>query len=268
MRKFHFTKESRDQLLGRKEKQDVPVQAQAPEKSRLVEARTDVGKVRAINQDALIVADNLYGVADGMGGHKGGETASTSARDGLIELLKEEEPSVEAFRKAIEEVNVRVFVQQALDEKLSGMGTTLSAIWISGKYVYIGHVGDSRVYLMRSGRIRQMTQDHSLVEELVRAGMLTEEEAENHPMRNVITRAIGTEDKIDADMGVEERKAGDLWLICSDGLHGLVSDEKMEQLLSSLPLAKAADALVQAALDAGGHDNVSAVLVYDGEGAQ
>lgn len=229
--------------------------------------RTDVGKVRANNQDAPIVSEKLrlYGVADGMGGHKGGEVASTSARDDLLRELEGKTPSVATLSGAIEEVNRQIYHQQEHDDALTGMGTTLSVLWMSDNFVYIGHVGDSRVYLLRDGEFRQMTLDHSLVEQLVREGVLTEEEAQNHPMRNIITRAIGTDESVEVDVVVEERRKGDLWLACSDGLHGLVDDRQMRDALRQYAPEKAADVLLKAALDAGGRDNVTLVIVHDGE---
>ena len=203
-----------------------------------------------------------------MGGHNGGETASAGARDGVIAALQGKEASLDALRDAITAANAAIFQQQAADESLSGMGTTLSVIWMSEHFVYLGHVGDSRVYRFREGKLEQMTDDHSLVGELVRAGYLTPEQAENHPNKNVILRAVGTEEGIDIDLAVEERKPGDLWLICSDGLHGMVKDDKMEAILSVNTAEAAANILMDAALAAGGRDNISVVLVQDGEVAQ
>ena len=159
----------------------------------------------------------------------------------------------------------RVYEQSQLSEGFTGMGTTLSVLWMSDNFVYIGHVGDSRVYLLRDGEFKQMTLDHSLVEQLVREGVLTEEEAQNHPMRNIITRAIGTDESVEVDVVVEERRKGDLWLACSDGLHGLVDDRQMRDALRQYAPEKAADVLLKAALDAGGRDNVTLVIVHDGE---
>lgn len=234
----------------------------------LVYALTDVGKVRSANQDALIVSEKVFGVADGMGGHKGGETASAGARDGLIELLKDKTPALDTLREAISEVNTRLFNQQKTDDKLTGMGTTLTALWLSEHYVYVGHVGDSRAYRLREGKLQQMTSDHSLVAELVRSGVLTEQQAAGHPMRNVITRAVGTEETVDVDLMVEERAKGDIWLVCSDGLYGLVADSAMEAILSVNTLEAAAKLLIDAALAAGGHDNVSVMLLQDKEGSR
>lgn len=231
---------------------------------------TDVGKVRQVNQDVLVLSETLglYGVADGMGGHNGGETASAGARDALLRELEGKTPSPDALRAAVKTANSDLFRQQAEDETLAGMGTTLSVLWMSGHFAYIAHVGDSRVYRMRDGKLQQMTDDHSLVGELVRAGIITPEQAEHHPNRNVILRAVGTEEDIDVDMAVEERRAGDLWLICSDGLHGMVSDSGMEAILSVNTPEAAARLLMEAALAAGGRDNISLVVLVDGEVAQ
>ena len=270
-RKIRFSKESQSSLndffVHRSPEQPKSKAEENLPAGILCAFRTDVGKVRANNQDAPIVSEKLrlYGVADGMGGHKGGEVASTSARDDLLRELEGKTPSVAALSGAIEEVNRQIYHQQEHDDALTGMGTTLSVLWMSDNFVYIGHVGDSRVYLLRDGEFRQMTLDHSLVEQLVREGVLTEEEAQNHPMRNIITCAIGTDESVEVDVVVEERRKGDLWLACSDGLHGLVDDRQMRDALRQYAPEKAADVLLKAALDAGGRDNVTLVIVHDGE---
>ena len=270
-RKIRFSKESQSSLndffVHRSPEQPKSKAEENLPAGILSAFRTDVGKVRANNQDAPIVSEKLrlYGVADGMGGHKGGEVASTSARDDLLRELEGKTPSVAALSGAIEEVNRQIYHQQEHDDALTGMGTTLSVLWMSDNFVYIGHVGDSRVYLLRDGEFKQMTLDHSLVEQLVREGVLTEEEAQNHPMRNIITRAIGTDESVEVDVVVEERRKGDLWLACSDGLHGLVDDRQMRDALRQYAPEKAADVLLKAALDAGGRDNVRLVIVHDGE---
>lgn len=270
-RKIRFSKESQSSLndffVHRSPEQPKSKAEENLPAGILSAFRTDGGKVRANNQDAPIVSEKLrlYGVADGMGGHKGGEVASTSARDDLLRELEGKTPSVAALSGAIEEVNRQIYHQQEHDDALTGMGTTLSVLWMSDNFVYIGHVGDSRVYLLRDGEFKQMTLDHSLVEQLVREGVLTEEEAQNHPMRNIITRAIGTDESVEVDVVVEERRKGDLWLACSDGLHGLVDDRQMRDALRQYAPEKAADVLLKAALDAGGRDNVTLVIVHDGE---
>lgn len=270
-RKIRFSKESQSSLndffVHRSPEQPKSKAEENLPAGILCAFRTDVGKVRANNQDAPIVSEKLrlYGVADGMGGHKGGEVASTSARDDLLRELEGKTPSVATLSGAIEEVNRQIYHQQEHDDALTGMGTTLSVLWMSDNFVYIGHVGDSRVYLLRDGEFKQMTLDHSLVEQLVREGVLTEEEAQNHPMRNIITRAIGTDESVEVDVVVEERRKDDLWLACSDGLHGLVDDRQMRDALRQYAPEKAADVLLKAALDAGGRDNVTLVIVHDGE---
>ena len=278
--KFRFSKESRSRLQNftigeepaEQKPEEPPVEEQEPEELPdepiIIEARTDVGKVRASNQDALIEGEMLWGVADGMGGHNGGETASAGARDGLLEVLQGKEPSLDALREGVREANGRLYRQQLEDQSLSGMGTTLTVLWMSDHFAYIGHVGDSRVYLIRDGQFRQVTEDHSLVAELYRLGQLTREQAANHPMRNVITRAVGTEEQIEVDLMIEERRKGDLWLICSDGLYGMVSDEQIEAVLSAHTPKKAADLLLEMAMQAGGRDNISLVILLDREGGQ
>ncbi len=271
--KFRFTKDTMKRLTDfiRHQEEKPSAEPAEPEKpGACVHALTDVGKVRSSNQDALVVVESLmlYGVADGMGGHNGGETASAGARDGLIAALKGQTPSIDALRAGVTQVNADLFRQQAEDEKLAGMGTTLSVIWMSEHFVYLAHVGDSRIYRFREDKLEQMTDDHSLVGELMRAGYLTPEQAENHPNKNVILRAVGTEAGIDVDLAVEERQAGDCWLICSDGLHGMVSDGQMEAILREHAPDEAAKRLIEAALAAGGRDNISVVLVQDGEVAR
>lgn len=277
---FRFTKESKERLknflLGESaapQQEEAPAPVETPAAPPLtdvsVAVRTDIGKVRQSNQDALIAAPEmrLWGVADGMGGHNGGETASAGARDGLVQQLSGKSPEQGALRTAIGAVNRSLYLQQKEDDALSGMGTTLTALWVSDSCVYIGHVGDSRAYRLRDGEFKQITEDHSVVAELLRSGMLTPEQAAAHPVRNVITRAVGTEDSIEIDLMCEERQAGDIWLVCSDGLHGMVTDEQMAEIIKNNKLEKAADKLIRAALDAGGRDNVSLVLLQD-KGAQ
>lgn len=283
--RFRFSKESLAQMKRfvsgkHSARQDAPIEAsveasappapaQEPVEGPItIAARTDIGRVRSSNQDALVEGSMIWGVADGMGGHNGGETASAGARDGLLALLEGKNPSLEGLRTGIQAVNHRLFLQQKENEKLAGMGTTLTLLWFSDHFVYIGHVGDSRAYLLRDGEFRQITDDHSLVAELVRAGHLTSEQAEKHPMRNVITRAVGTEESIEVDLIVEERKAGDVWLICSDGLYGQVDDHSLEAILTLNDPETAAGLMLDAALAAGGPDNISLIILHDKEGGE
>ena len=226
-------------------------------------ARTDIGLVRRINEDAVILGDGLMGVADGMGGHQGGETASAGARDGLLAQLTGKEPGADTLREAISVVNLELWERQLEDESLSGMGTTLTVLWPAEDEMLIGHVGDSRAYLLRDGQMKQMTEDHSMVADMVRRGLLSEEQAAVHPMRNYITRAVGTEPDIQTDIVCIPRKAGDRWLVCSDGLHGLVKKERLQELMGMEDPEEAADQMIREALDQGGRDNISLVLAVD-----
>lgn len=234
-----------------------------------VALRTDVGLVRPMNEDVVFYKpdDGVLGVADGMGGHQSGEIASAGARDLVCAFLKGKTPSENLLRTAVQAANRRLYMQQQEKPELNGMGTTLTLLWQAEDRVLVGHVGDSRAYRMRDGELRQVTQDHSMVAEMVRSGMLTRAQAAVHPMRNYITRAVGTESGVDVDLIEEKRRKGDVWLICSDGLHGQVSDERLRAVLADVrtreDLAKAADSLLTDALQAGGKDNISLALWLD-----
>ena len=227
--------------------------------------RTDVGRVRSSNQDTVINDGGVLGVADGMGGHNGGEIASAGARRELLKALEGKEPDLKTLEQAISTANLLLFEQSSSDSSLDGMGTTLTVLWPDGENMLIGHVGDSRAYLYRDGRLEQQTSDHSMVAEMVRDGLLTEEQAATHPMRNYITRAVGTELTIEAQMLSIKRQPGDRWLVCSDGLHGLVSAERMQELMGLEDINEAADQLLQEALENGGRDNISLVIFPDEE---
>jgi PPM family protein phosphatase len=226
----------------------------------LVFSKTNKGLVRPTNQDTLIAARNLYGVADGMGGHLGGETASRVAAQVVKNLLNGKTPEENTLRLGLDAANRRIFDMQRHDSALSGMGTTLTLLWEGEKKILIAHVGDSRAYLYRDGKLSQRTQDHSVVGELVRSRAITPEMARTHPYRSVITRALGTEPTVEPDVLTEEKQAGDVWLLCSDGLYGMVEDAEIEKTLGALQGEPAADRLMELALAAGGHDNVSLLL--------
>ncbi len=234
----------------------------------IVAARTHAGWVRPNNQDTLLLCGRLYGVADGMGGHNGGEVASTGAAAVIGDMLSGLEPSEKWLETGIQAANRRLFEQQSQDAALAGMGTTVTVLWEGEDEVFIGHVGDSRAYLLRDGVFAQVTQDHSVVAEMMRQGILTKEKAKKHPYRNVITRAVGTAAGIDVDVHCRDKKPGDIWLICSDGLYGMVEESEIESAVKSLPLEEAAERLMQMALDNGGRDNVSLVLLKVTEVAQ
>lgn len=224
-------------------------------------ACSDVGQVRQSNEDALLLSDPVFAVADGMGGARAGEVASAMAVAALHGLQGDEQ----ALAGAIEDVNRRIHRAAQSDASLLGMGTTITAAMLDGDALVLGHVGDSRAYLFRAGRLQQLTDDHSLVGELVRRGTLTPAEAERHPQRSVITRALGAEGHVDIDVLRIMIEADDLILLCSDGLTGMVADPEIARLLrAGGSLEQLAQQLVTAANRAGGDDNVTAVLLRMG----
>ena len=225
--------------------------------------RTDVGLIRRNNQDAVILGNGLMGVADGMGGHNGGEIASAGLRDGLLREAEHAVPGAEALTEAVRKVNRELWEQQEKDASLTGMGTTLTVLWPTETEMIIGQVGDSRAYLIRGDEMKQVTSDHSMVADMVRRGVLTEEQAACHPMRNYITRAVGTDEQVEVDVTVVRRAHGDRWLVCSDRLHGQMDRAELERLARTEDLEEAADSLLRAALDNGGKDNISLVLIRD-----
>lgn len=227
--------------------------------------RTHQGLVRANNQDNWLAESALYGVADGMGGHKGGETASRVALQVFRNAIGQKKPDADVLRMAVEAANRRVYDMSARDDTLSGMGTTMSMIWQDTNRLLIAHVGDSRIYRLRDGQLQQITNDHSFVAELVRNNIITPEMAKTHPQRNIITRAVGVDPFVQVDVLQEELLPGDLWLICSDGLHGMVEDGEIQTILSEMELEDAAERLISRALENGGHDNVTFVLLSNTE---
>jgi PPM family protein phosphatase len=226
----------------------------------LIYAKTHKGLVRPTNQDSLLVSHNLYGVADGMGGHRGGETASRIAVQVVRNLLQGKTPEENTLRVGLEAANRRIFEMQRHELALSGMGTTLTMLWESRVELWIAHVGDSRAYLYRNGELNCRTEDHSVVGELVRNKVITPAMAKTHPYRNVITRALGTDPVVEPDILHIDKQIGDVWLICSDGLYNMVEDSEIAETLGQLDTERAADRLLELALDHGGHDNVSLVL--------
>ena len=271
MRKFNLKEKAAERMKNPEaaapEEKPETERAKRPVPGFSVVSRTDVGRVRRSNQDALIIGGGVAGVADGMGGHNGGEIASGETRDGILRELSGKTPDRQTLREAVEKINLEIWDRQEKDASLTGMGTTLTLLWPSETEMLVAQVGDSRAYLIRDGQVRQVTEDHSLVGDMVRRGVLTEEQAACHPMRNYITRAVGTEDTIEADLFTEERKAGDRWLICSDGLYSMISRAVLEELARKENAEEAADALLQAALEGGGRDNITLVLMTDEEGS-
>ncbi len=223
--------------------------------------RTHIGNVRSSNQDALLVQAPLFGVADGMGGHKAGDIASRMAVLLLARVLEGAHVDERLLEGAIEEVNDSIYNEQLNNQDYNGMGTTVTVLWEDNDYVLLGHVGDSRAYLKREGILKQISEDHSMVNEMIKQGILTKESAETYPYKNVITRAVGTDPHVMVDIYRVDKQKGDQWVICSDGLTGFVSDAEIEHTLKVLPLEEAADLLLQRALDEGGNDNISFVLL-------
>ncbi len=236
-----------------------------------VAARTDVGRVRKGNEDTLHADANahrgIFIVADGMGGHAAGEIASEMAVEIVSKSLSslndlESADAKDQVADALREANRAVFQRTQLEVEKAGMGTTASALLLSDSHYLIGHIGDSRIYLVRDGQMVQLTRDHSLVQEQVDAGLLTAEQARRHPQSNVITRCIGMANEIEPEILDGEAKMGDCFLLASDGLTGMVEDRRIQQLLLSRAApARIVDALIYEANNNGGNDNITAVVV-------
>jgi serine/threonine protein phosphatase PrpC len=221
---------------------------------------TDTGRVRDHNEDSYVVDPPLYAVADGMGGAKAGEVASQLALETIIDLQRGGEASLE---EEVRQANRIVFERAGEDPKFSGRGTTVTAVLASAEALHLVHVGDSRAYLLRAGSMRQLTHDHTLVDRMVEAGEISRREADVHPHRNVLLRALGTEAKVDVeahDIGLLE---GDRVLICSDGLTTMVTEDQIVAILdvTAGEPQDAAERLVRAANRAGGIDNITAIVL-------
>jgi protein phosphatase len=223
--------------------------------------RTDTGRRRRRNEDAFVLAPPLFAVADGMGGAQAGEVASKLAAAALEDTDPGRLTGPERVASLIQEANRRVHERSSSDPSTSGMGTTMTVALVEDEGVVIGHVGDSRAYLVRSGKIEQITEDHSLVNELLKSGRLSAHEAETHPQRSVITRAVGTDPDVDVDSFTIDARDGDVFLICSDGLTDMVDDagilEAAEQYGKNLD--RMTKELVAAANRGGGEDNITVV---------
>jgi protein phosphatase len=222
---------------------------------------SDTGRRRLRNEDNYVVAPPLFAVADGMGGAQAGEVASRLAASALEGDGSERLEGLERLDALIQEANRRIYDRASNDPSASGMGTTMTVALVEGMTVAIGHVGDSRAYLVRGEQMEQLTEDHSLVNELMKSGKLSEEEAQVHPQRSVITRAVGTDPDVDVDAFTIEAEENDVFLICSDGLTDMVEDEEILELVHehSEDLDKAVKSLVAAANRVGGDDNITAV---------
>jgi PPM family protein phosphatase len=222
--------------------------------------RTDTGRQRDANEDTYLAQSPVFAVADGMGGAQAGEVASRLAAESF-EAVQRGTESPEAYLRAIAKTaNARIHRLAESDSTRSGMGTTLTAALVEGDEVGLAHVGDSRAYLLRDGELKLLTSDHSLVEELRRQGRLTDEQAEDHPQRSIITRALGPERDVEVDTMTYQARPGDVYLLCSDGLTTMIKEDRIGAVLSASPtLDEAVDRLVAEANDAGGRDNITVV---------
>ena len=229
-------------------------------------ASSHVGQVRDENQDAFLVRDDvgLYVVADGMGGHQGGQTASRLAvqavGDSFAAALSQTDPAA-MLQSAIHAACAAVFEAASQDPALQGMGTTLTTLWVQGAKAFVGHVGDSRCYLVRQGQIAQITDDHSLVNEQIKLGLMTPEEARDSHLKNIITRSVGFERSVAVDVFEVDLEPNDRLLLCSDGLTNLVDDQEICHALWTLPLQAVPQHLIDSANANGGDDNITVVCV-------
>lgn len=233
-------------------------------------AMTDTGRVRSANQDYVYASTepvgglpNLFLVADGMGGHQAGDYASRYLVEHLVSYLKEAEETetIPLLRERIQRVNNMLYQESTEKQELNGMGTTLVAAVIDGVTIYVANVGDSRLYLVRN-KLKQITKDHSYVEELVSLGQLERGSRDYREKKNIITRAVGTEDKLEIDFFEVSLEPGDFVLMCSDGLSNMLEDAEMEEIIcSELELPEKAEKLITVANDNGGKDNIGVVLI-------
>jgi serine/threonine protein phosphatase PrpC len=245
--------------------------------------RTDVGRRRKINEDSFLVSPeaSLYAVCDGMGGHNAGEVASKMAIETIAAFIERSGVEKEItwpwgldanlsfdanrLKTAVRLANARVFQAADNREELTGMGTTVVALVVSDKMMTIASAGDSRCYLVRGGELRQLTRDDSWVSAALGEGILNSDDVEHHPLRNVITKAVGARDTIDLDLVEHRLEPGDLVMLCSDGLHGMINDQEITRILGpgAATLEDASARLIEAANEAGGRDNVTVVLLRE-----
>jgi PPM family protein phosphatase len=224
-------------------------------------SKTDTGRQRRDNEDNAFARAPLFVVADGMGGAQAGEVASRLAVEAFQREMPESGTPEHRLAECVRAANRTIYEMSRSEHERAGMGTTLTAAYLDDDDLAIAHVGDSRAYLFRDETLRRLTEDHSLVEELVRRGKLTEEQAAEHPQRSIITRALGPEPEVEVDTWTYPVQSGDVLLLCSDGLTSMISEEQITQILSSAPsLERAAQHLIAAANEAGGRDNITVIL--------
>jgi len=222
---------------------------------------TDVGRQRHTNEDSFYAEAPVFAVADGMGGAQAGEVASAMAVEEFSNGHDGSKSPETQLADVARAANRRIWEMSQNDQQRAGMGTTLTAVMVGETDVSVGHVGDSRLYLLRDGSLERLTRDHSLVEEFVRQGRLTPEQAERHPQRSVITRALGPESDVEVDTFTVPARDGDIYVLCSDGLSGMVRDGEMAAIIGSgRPLEQVARELVDAANENGGRDNITVIL--------
>jgi PPM family protein phosphatase len=222
--------------------------------------RTDTGRQRDANEDSYFASPPVFAVADGMGGAQAGEVASRLAAESFEAVQRGEESPETYLRSIAKTANARIHRLAQSDSTRSGMGTTFTAALVEGEEVGFAHVGDSRAYLFRDGELKLLTSDHSLVEELRRQGRLTDEQAEDHPQRSIITRALGPERDVDVDTMTYRARPGDVYVLCSDGLTTMIKEDQISAILAESPsLDAAVDKLIAEANDAGGRDNITVV---------
>jgi protein phosphatase len=240
---------------------------------------TDVGRVREVNQDSFVVSDllGLYIVADGMGGHAAGEKASIIAIGTAIDIFSsydfenqkiigndENLSIIDVIKISFKEANNRIIKESISSVHLQGMGTTQVMLVIHNNKAYLGSIGDSRIYLIKSGEIKQVTKDHSVVQDLINQGLITSEEAKVHPYKNVITKCLGMQAEIEIDTQEIELSKNDILLLCSDGLTGLVDDNEIKNIVLSEPdLNLSVKKLIGLANERGGHDNITVIIVHN-----
>ncbi|WP_353093935.1 Stp1/IreP family PP2C-type Ser/Thr phosphatase [Tissierella praeacuta] len=234
---------------------------------------SDIGKIRENNQDVFYASQDasfpLYMVADGMGGHKAGEVASLMAKNIIENNFLREKPNLvneeiimKLIKESIEEANTKIYLKSLVDEKYNGMGTTITLAYIFKDKICIGHVGDSRAYLIREGDIFQITEDHSFVNELLKTGSITKEEAKTHPKRNMITRAVGSSSIIEMDLVIKEYHKNDILLLCSDGLSNMLKEFEIKNaFIGEDDIQKSCETLAGMANNNGGFDNITIVAI-------
>ena len=237
--------------------------------------KTDVGMVRSMNQDSFLISENqdnglnLYILADGMGGHKGGEIASKVAvkavskyiTEKFDEISKDKQSILDLLEESIEFANSAIYEESEEDEELQDMGTTLEVLLIYKRKIYIGHIGDSRIYRIRKNRMKKITTDHSYVEKLIQDGEITREESYHHPKKNLLMKALGTDETVEPDLLYTVLNKNDILIICSDGLTNMVREEKIFDIVKENNSDDVTDVLIDEANNAGGLDNITVIVI-------